>query len=461
MTPIHYQQGFPRAGAHGAGDGWLAAVCDNRLLLVQSPPASDAGTRADALWADALWASINSAHGIQAVLDELTRGGMSATPSFALAEWESGLGSVPATVRAIIRGDVRLVVRAAEGTVAKDASGVSTWLEHEYPRVVGFDVEVSKAKNKAGDASLLPPLPLVAGMAWVSAVTVGKSDIDAKAVAQPNVAAQPAGGPAIDPTATAAATPAAVELPDATPAKSPEEPSAPAAPSAWIDPEATVAELTVSPEAALLSAGPSASQTDVAADGSYDYLFGETVFRTVEDAAVREEDGPPSDPAAPAASPDASVAGQFDAGDHDGHTIASSDIAKLRAGRKARAASAASAAAPPVGPNLYLELANGSREPLSQPILVGRAPSVSKVSGGQIPRLLTIAGPDQDISRNHAQFAVAGGTVVVTDLHSRNGTLVVLPGRPPQQLRQGEPTSVIVGTIVDLGGGVTFTVCEE
>jgi hypothetical protein len=39
--------------------------------------------------------------------------------------------------------------------------------------------------------------------------------------------------------------------------------------------------------------------------------------------------------------------------------------------------------------------------------------------------------------------------------------MVILPGRQPQQLRQGEPTSVIVGTVVDLGGGVTFTVCED
>ena len=55
---------------------------------------------------------------------------------------------------------------------------------------------------------------------------------------------------------------------------------------------------------------------------------------------------------------------------------------------------------------------------------------------------------------------VEGGTVVVTDLHSRNGTHVVLPGKSPQKLRQGEPTTVIVGTVVDLGGGVTFTVSE-
>jgi len=94
-------------------------------------------------------------------------------------------------------------------------------------------------------------------------------------------------------------------------------------------------------------------------------------------------------------------------------------------------------------------------------VLVGRAPSVSQVSGGNIPRLVTVGTADQDISRTHARFVLEGGTVVVTDLHSRNGTMIVLPGKEPQKLRAGEPTAVIVGTVVDFGGGVTLTVEES
>jgi hypothetical protein len=36
--------------------------------------------------------------------------------------------------------------------------------------------------------------------------------------------------------------------------------------------------------------------------------------------------------------------------------------------------------------------------------------------------------------------------------------MIVLPGKSPQKLRAGEPTSVIPGTVVDLGSGVTLTV---
>lgn len=194
--------------------------------------------------------------------------------------------------------------------------------------------------------------------------------------------------------------------------------------------------------------------SEPAAVGSYDYLFGDTVHRQVADAAVRE----PDDQAAEGT--DAAAASAPLAGDHDGHTVLTTDIAKLRGSRKQRVQSSAPKQEAP--PKLVLVVStSGAREPLTQPILVGRSPSVSKVSGGQIPRLITIAGSDQDISRNHVQIAVEGGTVVVTDLHSKNGTSIVLPGKGPQKLRAGEPASVIVGTVVDLGGGITLTVDED
>jgi pSer/pThr/pTyr-binding forkhead associated (FHA) protein len=69
--------------------------------------------------------------------------------------------------------------------------------------------------------------------------------------------------------------------------------------------------------------------------------------------------------------------------------------------------------------------------------------------------------PNQDISRTHVQVALEGGTVVVIDLHSSNGTLVTLPDRPAVMLRPGEPTAVITGTIIDLGDGATLTVRES
>ena len=140
-------------------------------------------------------------------------------------------------------------------------------------------------------------------------------------------------------------------------------------------------------------------------------------------------------------------------GDHDGSTVLAAEVAGLGTGVAPAPFSMEDAV-------LSLELPDGRVEPLSQPVLLGRSPNLAR-STGPLPKLLTVGADDPDISRTHARIAVEGGTVLVTDLGSRNGTSVVLPGRAPQRLREGEPTAVLVGTVIDLGGGVTLTVREE
>jgi len=168
----------------------------------------------------------------------------------------------------------------------------------------------------------------------------------------------------------------------------------------------------------------------------------------VQDAAVR-----PEEPVEEGTEVSVDTA---DEGDHDGSTVLASSITRTRGGRRPRG----DAPAPPAAPSVVVVLPNGTREPLDQAIVVGRSPSVSNVPAGQLPRLVTVTGGDQDISRSHVRFALEGGTVVVTDLHSRNGTTIVLPGGEKQKLRGGEPTPVIVGTSVDLGGGIELSIEE-
>lgn len=145
------------------------------------------------------------------------------------------------------------------------------------------------------------------------------------------------------------------------------------------------------------------------------------------------------------------------AGDHDGLTVMSGD---LDLGSRPRQQPAAEATIAHLG-EFYLKLADGRTEPYAGTVIVGRAPSASKVSAASIPHLVTVDNDEHDISRNHVQFTLEGDTAVVTDLHSRNGTLITLPGKGQQKLRAGEPTAVIVGTLVDLGGGVTLTVGQR
>jgi hypothetical protein len=174
--------------------------------------------------------------------------------------------------------------------------------------------------------------------------------------------------------------------------------------------------------------------------------------------------------APPPPAPDASGLGEHDGGTvvvgdlparpADDKTVVVDEIARLRAGRSGGIAPPAApmAAAAPPAPKLSLELPDGSREPLDAVVLVGRAPSAP--ADALRSRLVRLEG-DGDISRNHARVSLEGDTVVVTDLGSRNGTIVRIPGRAPQKLREGEPTPVLVGTVIDFGGGVELSIRES
>ncbi|WP_157156621.1 FHA domain-containing protein [Diaminobutyricimonas sp. LJ205] len=347
--------------------GWMASSTDTRLLAMSPTEAS--------MWD--VTAAAFGAEGIQAVLDGLLRGGISAAPAFALLDWAD-----PAGLRVVLRGDAQVMVASPEGDRLLTGVGVATWAEQLFPGAQTFTLTVP-------------------GGSWSTLVPV-----------------------AITTAEPAPVTPAPVTSALATS-------GIPAAPAPTVDPEATII-----PGTAAETGDPE----------GYDYLFGATVVRSVSDAAIRSaEDDPDAAEAAPAAR----------AGDHDGETVMSGDISELLRGRKRQAAVESTPVAPEPVP--VLELPSGARERIDPVIIVGRAPSVSQVSGGVLPRLITLSG-DQDVSRSHVRVALEGGTVVVTDLHSRNGTSIQLPGKPLQRLREGEPTAVIADTKIDLGGGVTLTV---
>ncbi|OJV76601.1 MAG: hypothetical protein BGO37_11190 [Cellulomonas sp. 73-92] len=142
--------------------------------------------------------------------------------------------------------------------------------------------------------------------------------------------------------------------------------------------------------------------------------------------------------------------------DHEGLTIVTGDLARLRAGIPAPAPAPAPVVAAP--PRARLRLSTGLVVPLERTVLIGRAPQVGRVAAHELPRLVTVPSPSLDISRTHAEVRQEGEHVVVTDLESLNGVRVERPGAPARRLHPGEPTVVAAGEVVDLGDGVTFTV---
>lgn len=346
-----------------------------------------------------LWPTL-SADSTTAVLERLTARGLGATPDFALVTWSGRAGSEVDSVRVIVRGAFEVAI----GDVRVSGVDVSTWAERLLEAPAQFEIDAIGA-DAAADW-----LPLLEGVVAAGRITVGEQ------------------APTTMPTRAARESSAPVSL-----AAPPAPPSGPAIRSTPAPPEPPVRAMAPTPAFA--------SEQTIAP------LIEETMTDFIE----------------PIRSPVPSTA-PVDAGDHDGMTIASVDIQRLRAERDAVAdATAGRPARRPAQPTAAqprLRMPDGTFEPISHEVVLGRAPSISKVSGGRIPRLVTLGHGDPDISRSHVRFALEGGTVVVTDLHSRNGTLVVAPGKPPVKLRAGEPTPVLIGTVVDLGGGWTLQVVD-
>lgn len=97
----------------------------------------------------------------------------------------------------------------------------------------------------------------------------------------------------------------------------------------------------------------------------------------------------------------------------------------------------------------------GEAEPieLDRPSYIGRRPSSPRIPAGVLPRLVRVESPQREVSATHLEVRQLGGSVIITDLRSTNGSIVMLPGSIPRKLRQGESVVVSPGTLVDIGDG--------
>lgn len=389
---------------HDPEGAWFAAVRGGVILVVPSDAVGEL---------TALWSEFGDGDPTSHVLDRLTAKGLAATPSFALVVRDETADSA----RVIVRGPI--TVRSGSDEI-HDA-GVSSWVERVLDAAASIEIVVGSEVDDASE-----PLPVVEAVVPVRSVV---SD-----GVEPIVRAKPD-------SRAAAVSDALFPTPPQVPIAAPAPPPAVAVPSAvpTAVPTATPAPVTGPAEAAA-AAEPA-------------------LVRASELTMVPDEE---TVVGSSAVLPEAAPADEVD-GDHDGMTVASVDIRRLRAERAARGGApepAGAAAVPAPHAPASIRMPDGTLEPIGHELVLGRAPSVSKVSGGRIPRLVTIGLGDPDISRSHVRLALEGDTVVITDLHSRNGTHVVAPGKAPVKLRSGEPTPVLTGTVVDLGGGWTIQVVD-
>lgn len=460
---------------YSAGD-WTAVVRPGFVALLG---AGAAESTVRALWQD-------SGEGVFAALALLARDGFGGLPPFAVVSVDGR------RVHAALRGDVEVVVDVDGRQEVWRSGEVSTWTERVLDGVADVAVQADGAPVDA------PSLPLADGVAAASRVRlaltardvpevvpttapatnpVGVEPVSVEPVAAVPTVAEPVvvepvvAEPAeVTPVADEPVVPAVVEeeppaevessstgivdsVPWATPAHDPDS-----------VPTARIVDVISWDEPTEVELVPVATtDTDVDADAAD------------EDATSHADRPDPSGVVAAAESfltspfgprgTDAPVAplpvGGASLDDHDGLTILSTDLAEIREQLPSWATDELPGPfrTPPVaGPPARLVLSTGLVVPLDRAVLLGRAPQVARVTNRELPRLITVPSPQQDISRTHAEVRVEGEHVVVTDLDSTNGIHVTRPGEGARRLHPGEPSVVGVDEVVDLGDGVTFSV---
>ncbi|MEE2521705.1 FHA domain-containing protein [Pseudarthrobacter sp. J75] len=103
-----------------------------------------------------------------------------------------------------------------------------------------------------------------------------------------------------------------------------------------------------------------------------------------------------------------------------------------------------------------MRISTGEVVELDQSLVIGRQPSVSRVQGGGMPRMVQVASPSGDISRSHVEVRLEGWHVMLCDLKATNGTVLVRQGQPPRRLAQNEMAILLDGDIAELGDDVSL-----
>ena len=116
---------------------------------------------------------------------------------------------------------------------------------------------------------------------------------------------------------------------------------------------------------------------------------------------------------------------------------------------------AKSVACPPLG---RVVTSGGESIELNRPLLVGRNPVADDISSvAEVPlRPLTVASPNQLVSRNHILIDLDAWSVLAQDLGNCNGTVLNRQNEAPVRLSSATPVLLRSGDVLDLGDGQTL-----
>ncbi|MFL0411086.1 FHA domain-containing protein [Microbacterium paludicola] len=402
---------------------------------------------------DDVWVGLDSGDGVAAVLDAMERAFGAATstmPPFAVALLQSE------AVRTAVRGDLRVAVQTLRGELELTGGDSDTWLVRLIEDALS--VRVLPAQDPPAHASELPIGSGAVLAASVSAVFFEPAEADEPVRAQGDdardalvpddlVSGDPDDAAAAGPGEFAGEAPTETLLPDDTrlDAAAPEpEP---------VDEWPPAAHDTLDPS----HSGPIEPLGDHDGATLSVEQFAALREREEESQSLGDHDG-----ATIAVAPDAAPARQAAPVTAD---IPLDEIEEASAGLDPAPVPRFDVPALPPEPaprRGRIRLSTGEIVELGRSVIVGRRPRSSRTTGADMPQLVAVESPQNDISRNHVEISSDGETVVVTDLHSTNGTVLYRTGllgtsADPVRLHPGEQTVVVSGDVIDIGDGVRIT----
>lgn len=371
----------------------VAIATPDAWLLVDLPPEHELVQRC--------WWLLSQSADVDDVLDVLVSGGVRSMPSFAL------VGRVAGERRAVVRGDVRVVI---EGGTTVQASSARGWADEGLPEYATVTLISGRGPNPddqanpddladSEDQADSDDLVMTPGLTMAASVTVETIDVDA-------------------------ATTAGYRPP---PGVSPVEETTDFTPfAALTDTE----RINTAASPGLIDDLPWMTTPGVEGPGSQD-------------------SGPgPTPPIAPPIVGPSVIAGRCPAGH-----LSPPHVLECRVCHTAMPAQTGFETGRPVLGVLHLS--TGDDVTLDRGVLFGRAP---EIPGDLVerPNIVKLVSPENDISRTHAVVSLEGWFVHVTDLGSTNGTTVTLPGEQPIRLRPHDQHLLEPGAVVSLADEVSF-----
>ncbi|WP_181312615.1 FHA domain-containing protein [Nocardioides campestrisoli] len=348
-----------------------------------------------------LWAEVDEGARFEAVLDALLAPGLQAVSEFVLVAVSGG------SARVLVRGGATVSVHTDQGTTEVTA-GDRLWAEESFATVTAMVATLPDSEEQGTRTPVREGLVRVGSLAWGEAQQPEQS---VQAVA-PQPVADPVVEPVAEPVAEPVSEPVGRHVSTPTPAP---------VPGMTVPPLPSVPAFSV-PKVAAPAAAAAPAPAAAAETGEIPIVPGFEHDGLTQIGEPQEEPAPlgiPGQPQAP--------------------QVTARPVARL-------------------------VFSHGTTTEVDRAVLVGRAPEARRFAPGDQPQLVTVPSPNQEVSSTHLEIrpgsGVDHGSAVATDLGSTNGTLLVQPGLPPEDLQPGMAVQLIPGAILDLGDGVTIQVTQ-